>query len=443
MRLRQLLGIAVAMAAALAAPAAAQNAREPLRITITDGVIEPLPVSIPQFVPETPAAAELARDITAVIAANLTGSGLFREIPRAAHIGRITDFNQPVAYTDWSAINSDALITGSAGVTSDGRIVVKFRLHDVFAQTELGAGQQFVGTREDWRRMAHKVSDQVYSRLTGESGYFDSKIVFVSESGPKNNRAKRLAVMDQDGANVQYLTQPGPIVISPRWSPDNSQIVYTSYETGQPAVFVLNTQSLQKRQLPGVQGFTSAPRFSPDGRRVVYAAGQGGNSDIFLLDLAAGRSVQLTDTAAIETEPSFSPDGTQIVFESDRSGAQQIYVMPANGGNARKISRGQGRYGTPVWSPRGDLIAFTKILGGRFHIGVMRTDGSGERELTTSFLDEGPTWSPNGRVISFFRETPGETGARQIYTVDLTGRVLKPLNTPEFASDPSWSSLLP
>ncbi len=433
----------LALAAMTPAAVTAQGSGKPLRITITDGVIEPLPISIPPFVPDSPDAAQLANDITAVIAANLTGSGLFREIPRAAHIGRITNFNQPVTYTDWSAINSDALITGSAGTTSDGRIVVKFRLHDVFAQSELGAGQQFVGTRDDWRRMAHKVSDQVYARLTGESGYFDSKLVFVSESGAKNARRKRLAVMDQDGANVQYLTDDNSIVISPRWSPDNSQIVYTSYETGTPTVFVLNTGTLQKRPLAGVQGFTSAPRFSPDGRRVLYAAGQGGNSDIFVLDLASGRSQQLTNTAAIETEPSFSPDGSQIVFESDRSGTQQIYVMPANGGNARKVSQGNGRYGTPVWSPRGDLIAFTKMRAGQFHIGVMRTDGSGERELTNSFLDEGPTWSPNGRVISFFRETAGESGARTLYTVDLTGRVLRPVRTPEFASDPSWSALLP
>jgi len=443
---RSTFALLTAAMLAFAAPgtvATAQSASGPLRIEITEGVIEPLPIALPQFVPETPEAAALAADITAVIARDLTGSGLFREIPASAHIGSITNFNQPVQYGDWTAINAQALLTGAVTTTADGRVAVKFRLHDVFANNELGAGQQFVGSTEDWRRMAHKVSDQVYSRLTGESGYFDSKIVFVAESGPKDNRRKRLAVMDQDGADVRYLTDDSAIVFSPRWSPDNSQIVYTSYESGAPRVYILDTRTLQKRPLAGTSGFTSAPRFSPDGGRVVYAAGEAGNSDIYVLDLTSGASARLTDTPAIETEPGFSPDGSQIVFESDRGGSQQIYVMPASGGEARRISFGQGRYGTPVWSPRGDLVAFTKMVGGRFHIGVMRLDGSEERLLTASFLDEGPTWAPNGRVIAFFRETAGESGAPGIYTVDITGRNLKRLETPNFASDPSWSSLLP
>ncbi|WP_112324123.1 Tol-Pal system beta propeller repeat protein TolB [Oceanibium sediminis] len=422
----------------------AQDGRPgPLRIEITEGVIEPLPIALPAFVAETTEAAQIAQDISSVIAANLTGSGLFREIPPSAYIGRIEDFNKPVAYTDWTVINAQALVTGAASTTSDGRIVVKFRLHDTFAQTELGEGQQFVGTPADWRRMAHKVSDQVYERLTGERGYFDSKIVFVSETGTKDARRKRLAVMDQDGANVQFLTGDDSIVFSPRWSPDNSQIVYTSYETGTPRVFILDTRTLEKRPLSGVEGFTSAPRFSSDGRNLVFAAGRAGNSDIYTLDLASGAVTQLTDSSAIETEPSFSPDNSQIVFESDRAGTQQLYVMPATGGEATRISFGDGRYGAPVWSPRADLVAFTKIVNGAFHIGVMRTDGSEERLLTRSFLDEGPTWAPNGRVIAFYRETAGSTGAPGLFTVDITGRNLRRLPTPSFASDPSWSALLP
>ncbi|MSU88410.1 Tol-Pal system protein TolB [Rhodobacteraceae bacterium 2CG4] len=438
-----LLSATLIAATASAAAAQAQSGGGPLRIEITEGVIEPLPIALPQFVAETAESANLAADITAVIARDLTGSGLFREVPASAHIGRITNFNQPVQYSDWTVINAQALLTGAVSATGDGRVAVKFRLHDVFANNELGEGQQFVGSADDWRRMAHKVADQVYSRLTGEKGYFDSKIVFVAESGPKDNRRKRLAVMDQDGADVRYLTDDSAIVFSPRWSPDNSRIVYTSYESGAPRVYVLDTRTLQKQPLQGVSGFTSAPRFSRDGRRVVYAAGEAGNSDIYVLDLASGASSRLTDTPAIETEPGFSPDGSQIVFESDRGGSQQIYVMPATGGEARRISFGQGRYGTPVWSPRGDLVAFTKMVGGRFHIGVMRLDGSEERLLTASFLDEGPTWAPNGRVIAFFRESAGDSGAPGIFTVDITGRNLKRLPTPDFASDPSWSSLLP
>ncbi len=436
--------LALVLALLLPLSAGAQSGEnKPLRIIIDEGVIEPLPIAVAGFVAETPGAEQTARDITGLVVANLAGSGLFREIPPAAHIGRITDFAQPVAYTDWSAINAEALVTGSVATTNDGQIVVRFRLHDVFAQTEMGEGQQYVAAPQDWRRIAHKISDQIYSRLTGEQGYFDSKILFVAESGAKGERRKRLAVMDQDGANVQYLTDDSSIVFSPRWSPDNSQIVYTSYETGQPRIFIMDTRTLEKRPLSGIEGFTSAPRFSNGGRRLVFAGGVDGNSDIYVMEIGSGVIRKLTDTPAIETEPSFSPDDSRIIFESDRGGTQQLYVMPAEGGDAQRISFGDGRYGSPVWSPRADMVAFTKMVGGRFHIGVMRADGSGERLLTSSFLDESPSWAPNGRVIVFSRETSGQGGAPGLYTVDLTGRNLRPLPTPSFASDPSWSALLP
>jgi len=441
--LHRLIAAALAVSVSLPTAAWAQQASPgPLRIEITEGVVEPVTIALPTFVPETPEAAQIASDMRAVVAADLAGSGLFREIPQSAHIARISDFNAGVAYSDWSAINAQGLVTGSVATTADGRLVVKFRLHDVFSQTELGDGQQFVGALGDWRRMAHKVSDQVYTRLTGEKGYFDSKIAFVSETGPKDARRKRIAVMDQDGANVQYLTDDSAIVFSPRWSPDNSKIVYTSLEGGTPRVIILDTRTLQKQPL-GLQGFTSAPRFSSDGQQIVFAAGEGGSSDIFILDLASGATRQLTDTAAIETEPGFSPDGSQIVFESDRAGSQQIYVMPSSGGEAKRISFADGRYGTPVWSPRGDLIAFTKINNGTFYIGVMATDGARERDLASGFLVEGPSWSPNGRVVTYFKETAGEAGAPGLFTVDITGLTNRQIRTPSFASDPSWSGLLP
>jgi TolB protein len=416
---------------------------QPLRIEITEGVIEPMPFAVPDFVAETGGAADLARDIARVIAADLSGTGLMREIPASAHIARVSSFDAPVSYPDWKAINAQALITGAVSVSGD-RVVVKFRLYDVFSGQQLGDGLQFGGTRASWRRMAHKVADAVYSRITGEGGYFDSRVVFVSESGPKNDRRKRLGVMDYDGANVSYLTDSNSIVIAPRFSPAGDSILYTSYQSGFPRIYLMDVATLRTRALDEQPGtMTFAPRFAPDGRRVVFSLAEGGNTDIYVLDLQSGARTRLTNTPAIETAPSFSPDGSQIVFESDRSGTQQLYIMSAGGGEARRISNGQGRYGTPVWSPRGDLIAFTKQNAGRFHIGVMRTDGSEERLLTASFLDEGPTWAPNGRVIMFTRETAGEGGAPALFSVDVRGVTLRRVPTEGAASDPAWSPLLP
>ena len=421
-------------------PALAQNG--PLRIEITEGVIEPLPFAAPDFVSDNAAGADMGRKIAEVVAADLTGTGLFREIQPDAFISRVTSFSSPVQYADWKAINAQALITGAVSVDSAGKLVVRFRLFDVFAGQELGQGLQLVGTQDGWRRIAHKVADQVYSRITGEAPYFDSRIVFVAESGPKDQRSKRLAIMDYDGANVSYLTDSASIVLAPRFSPDGERVLYTSYESGFPRIYVMNVGSVQRRVLESQDGQMSfAPRFGPDGRTVVYSVSRGGNTDLFRMDIGTGASTRLTSAPSIETAPSFSPDGTRIVFESDRSGTPQLYIMPASGGEAQRISFGQGRYGTPVWSPRGDLIAFTKQSKGRFHIGVMRTDGSEERLLTASFLDEGPTWSPNGRVIMFTRETQGAQGSASLYSVDITGRNLRQVPTTTGASDPSWSPL--
>ena len=433
------VALLLALLPGLAAVTPAQA--EPLRITIEEGVIEPLPFAVPTFQAENPEATELATEITRVVAADLVGTGLFRELPASAFISTVSDFNAQVQYADWKAINAQALITGAVSVVA-GNVNVKFRLYDVFSGAELGTGLQFSGTTDGWRRMAHKVADAVYSRITGEGPYFDSRVVYVSETGPKDARQKRLAIMDYDGANVQYLTDSSAIVLAPRFSPSGDRVLYTSYESGFPRIYVLDVGSVTRRVLEGGEGTMSfAPRFSPSGQTVVFSLTAGGNTDIYTMDINSGQTVRLTNTPSIETAPSFSPDGRQIVFESDRSGTQQLYVMPATGGEATRISFGPGRYGTPVWSPRGDLVAFTKQNAGRFHIGVMRLDGSEEKLLTASFLDEGPTWAPNGRVIMFNRETQGEGGASSLYTVDITGRVLRPVRTPSGGSDPSWSPL--
>jgi len=419
----------------------AQAQTGPLRIEVTDGVIEPLPIAVPTFVAENAAAAQLAEEISRVVVADLVGSGLFREIPREAHIAKITSFDAAVRYADWKAINAQGLVTGAVSVQGK-RVIVKFRLFDVFSDKPLGDGLQFTGSTDAWRRMAHKVSDAAYGRITGEGPYFDSRVVFVSESGPKDLRQKRLAIMDYDGANVQYLTDSTSIVLGPRFSPTGDRVLYTSYESGSPRIYALDVASASRRVLNNQAATLSfSPRFGPDGDAVVFSLAKAGNTDIYTMSVRGGAQTRLTSSPSIDTDPSYSPDGSQIVFESDRSGNQQIYVMPAGGGEPKRISFGAGRYGTPVWSPRGDYIAFTKQNKGRFHIGVMRVDGSEERLLTSSFLDEGPTWAPNGRVIMFSRETSGATGTSSLYSVDLTGRNLKRVPTPLGASDPAWSPL--
>jgi TolB protein len=436
-----ILALLLMAGAGFAPPATAQSG--PLRIEITEGVIEPLPFAVPNFVAENAAAGEYAANIARVIASDLAGTGLFREIPASAHLGRVDSFDAPVNYADWKAINAQALVTGAISASGD-RIVVKFRLFDIFSGQQMGEGLQFAGTPQSWRRMAHKVADAVYNRITGEGGYFDSRVVFVAESGPKNERAKRLAVMDYDGANVQYLTDSRSLVLAPRFSPTGDRILYTSYISGFPKIYLMDVASVQARALGDQPGtMTFAPRFAPNGRTVVFSLEQGGNSDLYTVDTSSGALSRLTNAPSIETAPDYSPDGGSVVFESDRSGSQQIYIMAAGGGEPRRISNGPGRYSTPVWSPRGDLIAFTKQHQGRFHIGVMRTDGSEERLLTASFLDEGPTWSPNGRVIMFARETAGAAGQTSLYSVDISGRNLRPVPTEGAASDPSWSPLLP
>ncbi len=432
--------LALIVAAVLAGPVWAQ---EPLRIEITEGVIEPLPFAVPLFQAETAGSEQLASDISRLVVQDLANTGLFREVPASAFISQISSFADPVSYPDWRAINTQALVTGAVAVTGD-QLTVKFRLYDVFSGAELGDGLQFAGTVQGWRRMAHKVADAVYSRITGEQGYFDSRVVFVAESGPKDNRLKRLAIMEYDGANVQFLTDSSAIVLAPRFSPTGDRVLYTSFESGFPRINVLDVATVGRRQLTTQEGeMAFSPRFSRDARRVIYSLSNGGNTDLFMTDLTTGAHSQLTSAPSIETAPSFSPDGSQIVFESDRSGTQQLYIMDANGGEARRISFGEGRYGSPVWSPRGDLVAFTKQNAGRFHIGVMRTDGSEERLLSASFLDESPTWSPNGRVIMFTRETQGATGGPALYSVDISGRNLRQVPVSGFASDAAWGPLQP
>ena len=438
MRLKLPLAAAVF---AMAAFFTAQPAAALLHIDITQGVVEPLPIAIPDLIGSTPEAAQTGADIANVVRNNLDRSGLFRPLDPRAFVEKIVDINTPPRFGDWRVINAPALVTGQVTAEADGRLRVEFRLWDVFAEQQM-VGLQFYTTPENWRRIGHLISDAIYERLTGEKGYFDTRIVFVSESGPKIKLVKRLAIMDQDGANPSYLTNGKYFVMTPRFNPTAQAISFMSYLNNKPRVYIFDLETGKEEVLAGFPGMTFSPRFSPDGQRVVMSMAIDGNSDIYLMDLRSRQTQRLTVDPSIDTSPSFSPDGSQITFESDRGGSQQIYVMSAGGGGQNRISFGTGRYATPVWSPRGDLIAFTKIEGGQFHIGVMRPDGTGERILTTSFSDEGPTWAPNGRVIMFTRETAGASGTRYIYSVDLTGYNERRVMTPGEASDPAWSPLI-
>lgn len=417
------------------------QARAVMEVDITRGNIRPIPIAIAPFLGGASGNAQLAAGITAVVTADLERSGLFKTIPPAAHIERIANTAVPPRFQDWRVISAEALATGQITSGADGRLTAQFRLWDIFSAREL-KGEQFTVAAADWRRAGHIIADAIYERLTGEKGYFDSRIVFVDESGPKTKRQKRLAIMDQDGQNLRYLTGGENLVLTPRFNRNNREITYTSYERGQPHVLRLDLTTSRTEVVGNFPGMTFAPRYSPSGRAIIMSLQEESASNLFEMDLVTRQIRRLTTTPAIDTAPCYSPDGRQIVFESDRGGRKDLHVMNADGSNLRRITSGDGRYSTPVWSPRGDLIAFTKQAGGNFLIGVIRPDGTGERILTEGYHNEGPTWSPNGRVIMFFRDGVGEGGGSRLYTIDLTGRNERQVPTPAFASDPAWSPLM-
>jgi len=434
------LGLALGLGGAgpLAGPARAE-----LRIDITRGTVEPIPIAINAFAVGGAGLGDTGRAIAGVIAADLERSGLFS--PLAAGQFPPSADSVPPAWGPWRDRSVQAVVTGALAVEADGRLRAEFRLWDIFATQQL-AGLAYHSTPANWRRMGHIIADAIYQRITGEGGYFDTRIVYVAENGPPDKRMKRLAIMDQDGENHRFLTDGRTMVLTPRFSPSMQQITYLAFVNDKPQVYLFDLESGANRLVGTFPGIAFAPRFSPDGRRLVFSLGTAGHTNIHSLEIGGTRTVQLTSGGAIDTAPSYAPDGRQIAFESDRGGTQQIYVMNADGSAPRRISFGDGRYGSPLWSPRGDLIAFTKIAGGRFSIGVVRPDGSGERILTSAYHVEGPTWAPNGRVLMYFRELPtagGRARSAGLYSIDVTGRNERRLVTPMDASDPAWSPLNP
>jgi len=432
------LGAFALVALVMTAPARAE-----LHIDIAHGQSQPLPIAIPVF-PGEADAGQMGHDIAGVVSNDLGGSGLFQPLDPKSFIQNVAAGGPP-RFGDWRQINAQALVTGTVQMQPDGKAKVEFRLWDVYAEQQL-AGFAYTTTKQNWRRIAHIIADEIYKRITGEDGYFDTRIVYIAESGPAQNRVKRLAIMDQDGANHQYLTNGQSLVLTPRFSPSVQEITYLSYAGGVPRVYLYNIDTGQQGSVGDFPGMSFAPRFSPDGNRVLLSRAENGASNIYVMDLRTRHATRVTDGTAIDTSPCFSPDGTKIAFNSDRGGSQQLYVMNADGSGIQRISFGSGKYATPVWSPRGDLIAFTKIDGGTFFIGVMHPDGSGERLLTQDFLVEGPTWAPNGRVLMYFRGSPtdksGHGGGSRLFTIDLTGSNQREVPTPGDASDPAWSPLL-
>jgi TolB protein len=426
---------AFAMLVGTIMPAAAQ-----LHVDVTQGNVQPLPIAIPDFVAATAGDETPAVNIAAVVRADLGRSGLFRPLSRKSFIQKITNINIPPQFSNWQVIKAQALVTGEAAMQPDGRLRVDFRLWDVYGGSQM-LGLQYFTTPENWRRVAHMISDAIYKRITGEEGYFNTRIVFISESGPPTHRIKRLAVMDEDGANPVFLTNGSYLVLTPRFNPTAQMIAYMSYISGKPRVYLFDLETGHQQMLGNFPNMTFAPRFSPDGNKVIMSLEKHGNSEIYVMDLRTRAVTQLTDNPSINTSPCYSPDGKQITFESDRGGSQQIYVMNADGSNQHRISFFSGRAGTPVWSPRGDLIAFTKIEPGSFRIAVMHPDGSGERVITDGWQDEDPTWAPNGQVLMFTRSYPNGR-ADEIWSVDVTGRNEQRVNTPGPASDPAWSPLI-
>ena len=424
---------------------AGQGALAQVHIDITKGVSEPMPIAISPFYAASPENQQFAGDIPRVITEDLQSSGLFRAVNQRAFVQSPQSIQQEgVRFSEWRATGAQAMVSGQVLRNSDGRTRVEFRLWDVLSQQQM-VGTAYMTTPDNWRRIAHIISDQIYSRLTGEQGYFDSRIVYVSESGPVQRRVKRLAIMDMDGENHRYLTDGSSLVLTPRFSPESQTITYLSYEGGKPTVYLYNISTGRHEALGNFPGMTFAPRFSYDGSKIIYSMAQNGNTNIYTMDLSSRRITRITNDSSIDTAPSYAPDDKKIAFESDRGGSQQLYVMDLGSKEVKRITFGKGNYANPVWSPRGDWIAFTRMYQGRFYIGVIRPDGSGERLITNAFHVEGPSWSPNGRVLTYFKETPagkhGEGRSAKLYTVDITGYNERLLSTPQDGSDPAWSPL--
>lgn len=431
------------------------SSKAEMQLEVTKGMMEAMPIAVSDLYGEKSEEKSMGERIAGVITDDLSGSGLFKLIDQSSFLQSPADLRSQPRFDDWRMIHAQALLTGE--VVSKGQpatvpgvatnFVVTFKLWDVFANQQMAAFS-YEMSEKDWRRVAHKIADVVYKRLIGEEGYFDTRIVYIAETLSGKTKKKRLAIMDQDGANNKYITDDQNLVLTPRFSPNSLKVAYMGYYNKRPRVYILDLQTGFREVLGDFPNMTFAPRFSPDGQDVIMSLSKNGEAEVYEMNLKTKQIKQLTNSVGISTSPSYSPDGKQIVFESDRGGTQQLYVANRDGSDPKRISFGEGRYANPVWSPRGDLIAFTKLAQKKFHVGVIRPDGSGERILVQDYHVEGPTWAPNGRTLLYFKQEKEKEGRRTIttgklYQIDLTGYFEREVKTPTGASDPAWSTILP
>ncbi len=410
-----------------------------LRIDVTEGTFQPIPLAITSFDSGgDPYLAQAAKDITDVIKSDLTNCGLFKIVDPNAYIQTSYDVMSNPRFADWKVLNAEGLVGGIVK-RNGSNLQADFRLFDVFTEKQL-AGLSKTSEAANWRRVGHQIADAIYEAMTGDKGYFDTRVVYVAESGSELQRKYRLAIMDYDGENHQFITSGSTRVLTPRFSPDRLKIAYVDFGQNDktPTLHVHDLQSGHSESLASVEGQRMSPRFSPQGDHLILSTAKNGAASLYKMPLTTKKLEKLTsNTSTIDVSPCYSPDGSQVTFISDRGGAPQIYVGDSTGNNATRVSYSQGWYDNPIWSPRGDLIAFTRQSKGTFYIGVIRPDGSGERMLDAGYLLEGPTWSPNGREIMYTCQASSHNKVG-ICSVDITGNHKRVINTPGEGSYPTW-----
>ena len=413
-------------------------------VTIDKGVIEPVYIAICPFFGE-----ESKNDvISMIVKSDLSSTGLFLPIKENAFLQNISSYNVDVAYQNWNAIHARYLVFGDVQYVENNKVKVRFKLYDILLQRK-EVEYVLEGNIRSLRKMAHLVSNEIYKRITGSEGYFDTKVAYVSVTRQRNGKKiNRLAIMDHDGAAHKFLTDGSNIVLTPRFSPDKDELIFFAY--GEKVVrgrrktlvgnlykysFDTNTITAVFKDSPYMN---YAPRYSPDGKKLLYSmSNDSGYSSLYVMDLATKSVKRLTRGACIDTSPCYSPDMKKIVFNSDRGGSQQIYMMNVDGSDIHRVSFGKGRYATPVWSPDGKWIAFTRMWGRKFYIGIMKPDGSKERLLACGHLVESPAWAPNSRVLMFAHQD--RSGTERMHSIDITGYNQREIPTPMDGITPEWA----